>query len=104
MAETFSAAFATIPWLACRPAARAEEVNMRNATIWGLALSALAACGSDDNDGPPRYQSGITASGPVASLDNRQLQQICSSFDAYVDTNVGFDQIAYIACLPPALV
>jgi hypothetical protein len=83
---------------------RDHEVDMRNATIWGLCLcSLLAGCGDDDDARAP-YQSGITVSAPVATLDTRQLQQICSSFDAYVDTNIGFDQIAYIACLPAAIV
>lgn len=78
---------------------------MRTLTTLGLVCSTLvlAACG-DDDDARPRYQTGITVTGPVSGLNNGQLQQICSSFDAYVDTNVGFDQLAYIACLPPAIV
>lgn len=78
---------------------------MRNITILGLACSVLvlAGCGDDDDARAP-YQSGISVSGPVSGLNNSQLQQICSSFDAYVDTNVGFDQLAYIACLPAAIV
>lgn len=78
---------------------------MQNATIFAFVLSVtLSACGSNNNGSPPTYQSGITITGPVSSLNKGQLQQICSSFDAYVDTNIGFDQIAYIACLPAAIV
>jgi hypothetical protein len=83
---------------------RWHEVSMRKVAISIIVIGQLVvACGSD-NSTPPRYVTGVTASGPVASLDNGQLQQICSSFDAYVNTNIGFDQIAYIACLPPAIV
>jgi hypothetical protein len=77
---------------------------MRNITISITLIALLSACGHSDNGTPPRYVTGVSATGPVSSLNNGQLQQICSSYDAYVNTNVGFDQIAYIACLPAAIV
>jgi hypothetical protein len=80
---------------------------MRNITKSIIALALLAACdGGDGNTARPRYSSGVVVTGPVSvsSLSSGQLQQICASFDAYVDANIGFDQIAYIACLPLAIV
>jgi hypothetical protein len=68
-----------------------------------LLAAALLAC---DDDERPRYRADIEVdvSSPVSSLGERDRERICRSFDAYVDTYVSFDEIAYIACLPGAIV
>jgi methionine synthase I (cobalamin-dependent) len=75
--------------------------------VFALALSVLlaAACGKSDNS-RPRYAAGVTGvtnTQPVSTLNNTQLQQICKSYDAYVNTYVDLSAVAYIACLPVAL-
>jgi hypothetical protein len=72
-----------------------------------FALASIAsACGDDDDGGRPRYQTGIQASPStgVSDLGDRDLDRICESLDAYVETNIDFGTIAYISCLPQALV
>jgi hypothetical protein len=71
-----------------------------------LVLGATAACGDDDDEGRPRYRIDIDAptGSEVSDLPERDLDRICESFDVYVDTNISFDAIAYIACLPQAIV
>jgi hypothetical protein len=71
-----------------------------------IALLAVACLACDDDDERPRYRAGIEVevSSPVSSLGERDRERICRSFDAYVDTYVSFDEIAYIACLPGAIV
>jgi hypothetical protein len=70
-----------------------------------LALSAVA-CGDDDGEGRPRYRVDVDVPNTrnVSDLDDDDLDRICESYDVYVDTNVTFDSIAYIACLPVAIV
>ena len=77
---------------------------MKRALTLLLVLS--AACGDDDDEGRPRYQIGIDSPRGVrvAIFPDEDLDRICESFDVYVDTNISFDAIAYIACLPPAIV
>lgn len=69
-------------------------------------LLALAAVGCDDDDqrSAPAYQSGVDAGAPVSQLGDEQKRQICRSYSGYVDAYVGFDQIAYTACLPLSIV
>jgi hypothetical protein len=71
----------------------------------GFAASgALAGCAEGANDRPD-YTTGIDAQDQsVASLDEMQLERVCESYDVYVETYVDFDTIAYVACLPAALV
>jgi hypothetical protein len=70
-----------------------------------LALLAAALLACDDDDERPRYRADIEVdvSSPVSSLGERDRERICRSFDAYVDTYVSFDEIAYITCLPGAI-
>ncbi|MDH5671816.1 MAG: hypothetical protein OEZ06_06675 [Myxococcales bacterium] len=77
-----------------------------------LSLVTTAAC--DDEPPRPRYQvqlasTSVSADAPLASvrvsgLQDPDLEQVCQSFDSYVETYVSFDAIAYIACLPAAIV
>lgn len=80
---------------------------MRSLGWLGLALAAggaLTACAEGASD-RPAYTTGIDAQDQnVASLDDTQLEAVCESYDVYVETYVDFDTIAYVACLPPALV
>jgi hypothetical protein len=72
-----------------------------------IALFALLCFACDDDDETrPRYRAniGVDTNIEVSSLDDRELERICRSLDVYVDTHVSFDQIAYLACLPPAIV
>ena len=73
-------------------------------TMTLVALLCLS-CGDDDGE-RPRYRADVESdlSSPVSALPERELERICRSFDAYVDTHVSFDEIAYIACLPAAIV
>jgi hypothetical protein len=76
---------------------------MKRALTLLLVLS--AAC-DDDDEGRPRYRIDIGSpnDAEVSDLPEEDLDRICESFDVYVDTNISFDAIAYIACLPPAIV
>lgn len=77
----------------------------RPRTIALLAVLCFAYACDDDDDERPRYRAGVDVeiSAPVASLGEREYERICRSFDAYVDTYVSFEQIAYISCLPAAI-
>jgi hypothetical protein len=71
-------------------------------------LCLVVAC-SDDDETRPRYTSGVvdnsvTTGGGVGRLGDPDLERICRSLDAYVETHISFDAIAYIACLPAAIV
>jgi len=69
-----------------------------------VAAGALAGCAEGENDRPD-FTTGIDAQDQsVATLDEMQLEQVCESYDVYVETYVDFDTIAYVACLPAALV
>jgi hypothetical protein len=71
-----------------------------------IALVAAACLACDDDDERPRYRADVEVevSSPVSSLGERDRERICRSFDAYVDTYVSFDEVAYITCLPAAIV
>jgi hypothetical protein len=75
-----------------------------------IGLCALGAalgsgCGDDDSQTRPVYVTGVNMpTVTVSGLDDTQLQRVCESLDVYVDTQIGFTSIAYIACLPPAIV
>jgi hypothetical protein len=72
-----------------------------------LLLAATAAgtgCGDDDEERRPVFRTGVTPTVTVSGLDEPRLQQICDSLDVYVDAEISFDSLAYIACLPPAIV
>ncbi len=90
-----------------RPQAVPENsrVMMKHSLVLFALLCLTSAC-DDDDDGRPRYRTEVTVgtTTPVSSLGNPDLERICRSFDAYVDAHVSFDQIAYIACLPAAIV
>lgn len=82
---------------------------MTNRTIWtrGVWLTVLvgslmtAGCSESRR---PRYVSGVDQGAPVSTLDDSQLREICTSFDGYVNTYVDLSTVAYIACLPVAIV
>lgn len=76
----------------------------RSGWVFGLSASVLLACAEGTSD-RPEYTTGIDApEQEVSTLDDRQLETVCESYDVYVETYVDFDTIAYVACLPPALV
>lgn len=88
---------------------------MRTLSILFTALCLISfsiGCGDDeDTDDRPRYRSGVTTTtGPngstitVSDLDEGDKRQLCASLDAHVEATVSFDAIAYIACLPGAIV
>lgn len=79
---------------------------IRPRTIALLATLCLCCACDDDDDERPRYRADVSVdvSSPVSALDDPDLERICRSFDVYVDTHVSFDEIAYIACLPAAIV
>ncbi|MGD8863610.1 MAG: hypothetical protein PVI30_26585 [Myxococcales bacterium] len=73
-----------------------------------LVLFYAMACG-DDEAQRPAYRADVPENvsrdtQPVSTLDDAQLERVCRSYDAYVQTWVSFESIAYIACLPPAIV
>lgn len=83
----------------------------RGFSVAGRALVAftltvtLAACGKA-SDTRPRYVSNVTgadATQPVSNLSTAQAQQICKSYDAYVNAYVDLDALAYLSCIPGAL-
>lgn len=80
---------------------------LRRAAFPLACCALLASCGDDDG-GRPRYRvdvdGDVATSAPVSSLDDAQLERVCESRDVYVETYVSFEAIAYIACLPPAIV
>ena len=73
-------------------------------TVMVLGLSLLACSASDDTR--PLYTSNVVGAGstlPVSNLSNAQAMEICRSYDAYVNANVDLDAVAYLACMPAAL-
>ena len=60
-------------------------------------------CGEDDAS-RPRYDSGKSDETVVSMLDARQQAELCESLDAYVNTYVSLDAVAYLACLPLAII
>lgn len=79
-----------------------QKMWVRSVLSSVLVLGALGA-GCDDDE-RPRYSSGVDTEGPVSELDDDDLREICSSFDGYVNTYVDLDAVAYIACVPVAIV
>jgi hypothetical protein len=76
-----------------------------------LALAALfaagclaAGCGDDDEGERPMFRTGVTPTVTVSGLDDPELRRVCESLDVYVDAEISFDSLAYIACLPAAIV
>lgn len=70
-----------------------------------LALSLLLACGDDDS-GRPRYTvqiTGVNGVMPVAGLGVGDQRALCQSYDAYVEAYVDLGSLAYLSCLPQAL-
>ena len=71
----------------------------------GLVLGALAGCGDDDEVRQrPVFRTGVSPTVTVSDLDDRDLRRVCESLDVYVDAELSFDSLAYIACLPLAIV
>jgi len=75
------------------------------AALLGIAIG----CGDSDDDARPRYRAdlsdpAITEDTQVSMLGTTEREEVCRSYDAYVETYVSFEAIAYIACLPPAIV
>lgn len=70
-----------------------------------LALAAVltAGCGDDDEERPV-FRTGVTPTVTVSGLDEPELRRVCESLDVYVDAEISFDSLAYIACLPGAIV
>lgn len=70
-----------------------------------LLLVAIAGCGDDEDEGRPRYRSDVSVSTDtsVADLDDEELRRICASVDAHVSGYVDLSVVAYVACLPQAI-
>lgn len=47
---------------------------------------------------------GVDSADEVGDLTDRELAAICGEYTAYVRTEVSFDQLAYVGCLPAAIV
>lgn len=78
-------------------------------TLWALVTSSVTSgCDDDDDDGAlrqrPTFRTGVTPTVTVSGLDDRELRRVCESLDVYVDAELSFDSLAYIACLPLAIV
>jgi hypothetical protein len=75
-----------------------------------LGLCGLwTGCGDDDDGGAARtvYVSGVnppSSTTTVSTLGDGDKRRLCTSLDAHVQANVGFDALAYAACLPAAIV
>lgn len=70
--------------------------------VFSVALATLAAACGDD-EGRPRFVSGLDDDAPVDSLRTDQRDTLCDSYEAYVDTYVDLDAVAYLACAPGAV-
>ena len=73
----------------------------------GLVLGVLGGCGDDDEGEVrrrPVFTTGVTPTVTVSGLDDRDLRRVCESLDVYVDAEISFDSLAYVACLPLAIV
>lgn len=68
-----------------------------------LMLAAIG-CGHDTTEARPTFRIQTSGPGPISSLADDQLRSVCGTYDAYVETYISFDAIAYIACLPAAIV
>jgi len=70
-----------------------------------LFLVVVVGCGDDEDGNRPRYRSNVSVSTdtPVSDLNERDLGEICASLDAHVSANVDLDLVAYVACLPGAI-
>jgi hypothetical protein len=62
-----------------------------------------AGCSAEQGPAARRYSSGVSAGAQVSTLDDKQLEQICETYDVYVNTEVDLTQVAYIACMPVAV-
>lgn len=79
---------------------------MRAASISSLLLAlVIVGCGDDEDEGRPRYRSNVSVSTDttVADLDDDDLREICASVDAHVTAHVDLSVVAYVACLPQAI-
>ena len=71
------------------------------------AWVSLNACSDDDGPARPRYVITVgdtSISGPVSTLSDPELGEVCGSYNAYVDAEINFEAVAYVACLPPSIV
>lgn len=78
--------------------------TMSSRSVWVFVISAELLIGACDESRRPRYVSGVDPTAPVSTLDDAQLREICTSFDGYVNTYVDLSTVAYISCLPVAIV
>lgn len=79
-----------------------KQASWNRVVCMGLVgASLLVAC--DESDREP-YVSGVDQTAPVSTLNDEDLREICSTFDGYVNTYVDLDAVAYVACLPVAIV
>lgn len=69
----------------------------------GLVLLGVGVGCGDSDESRPRYDSGQSGDTNVSMLDDTQRMQLCESYDAYVNTYVSLDAVAYLACLPAAI-
>lgn len=78
---------------------------LRNPGFLVCFACVLLACSDDNESARPLYRSGVVAANmPVSGLQDAQFRQLCTSLDAHVQTEIGFEAISYIACLPAAIV
>ena len=82
---------------------------LRLLLLGALALATVSGCG-DDDDERPRYRATVTTNNDdgttiqVSSLEDDELEEVCASYSAFVDTHISFDALAYFWCLPQAIV
>lgn len=69
-----------------------------------LAL-VMVGCGDDEDGERPRYRSDVSVSTDtsVSDLGDEDLRRICASLDAHVTAHIDLDLVAYLACLPGAI-
>jgi len=72
----------------------------------GSALLLLAVACGNDKSGTPVYSSGVDAGADasVSTLNTDQRQALCSSREAFVQTNVNLDVVVQAVCLTSALI
>lgn len=69
------------------------------------ALGALFGCG-DDSDDRTEFRielDGVEGDDQVGDLTDSELEAICGEYNAYLRSQISFDELAYVGCLPAAI-
>lgn len=76
------------------------------ATMAAASLGLIAGCGDDSGD-RSRFEidvDGVQDEDQVGNLTDAELEAICGEYSSYLRTAVSFDELAYVGCLPAAIV